>query len=105
MGQNNRWLHQEILKIAKLRVGGYDPVIAVSIGEEEIAIYAPGPDEYLVTVAVLQKAISLGATHVSFASAWAFASAEAKQFADENGIWLAPHGATLAHVKEKARKV
>lgn len=105
MAQNNKWLHQEISKIQNLQVGGYDPVIFVMAGAEELRIYSPNSDEYIVTVAVLQKAISLGATHVSFASLWSMASSEAQRVADESNIWLGPHAATLALLKKKARTV
>lgn len=88
----NKWLHEQLrdsdLKVSKT----YDPLIRVDKDGETYRIYSPSPDEYLVTVDLVQEVIDLGGNTISYASKWAEATREAKRYAEENGVQVVKHG-------------
>lgn len=89
---SNKWLYNKI-KGSNLRVGkDFEPLIQVHKDDKVFRIYSPSPDEYLVTVDLVQKVIDLGGNTISYASSWAKATREAKRYGEQNGVQVVKHG-------------
>ncbi len=91
---NNSWLYDQLTKHSHLKVeDNYYKFIQVVHKNKTYKIYTPTPDEYLITVDIVQKVKKLGATTVSYPTSWCRPSAEALTYGKDIGISVIPHAA------------
>lgn len=97
MSYYNQWLHEQIQRLDGVKLSeNYDPLVVVSKDSQRFRIYCPRPEEYIITIDVVQKVLELRGNTISYANSWCRPSHEAEIFAKENGVKILPHGATLA---------
>lgn len=92
MSSNNYWLHGELRKLPQLSVAAECiPLIIVSFRGRAYRIYTPMPDEYIVSVEVVEKVRELGGNLISYPITWCRASSEAMKYGQLHGIDVMPH--------------
>jgi hypothetical protein len=90
---NNSWLYKQLEQKPGLELDPqYHPLIIVRKNGIEYKIYTPNPDEYIISIDVVQKAQDMGANTISYPTTWCRASHEAIQFGKTCRIQVIPHG-------------
>lgn len=93
MSSNNWWLHKELQGLPGVSLDRECiPLILATHNGRSYRIYTPAPEEYIISVDIVDKVRDLGGNVISFAS-WSKPSAEARKHARTNGVDIFPHGA------------
>ncbi|WP_293387587.1 hypothetical protein [Nevskia sp.] len=96
MSSNNWWLYEQLLGIAGVTLEkGSVPLIIANYNGRSYRIYTPTPDEYIVSIDIVDKVRGLGGNVISYAS-WSEVSSEARKHANGSGVEILPHGALFA---------
>lgn len=99
MSSNNWWLHRQIKNKG---IPGLDnnpePLIVITRGSHSTRIYTPDPDEYVITVDVVQKVIELGGTIISYPIWCVGPTGDAIALAENHGLLIQKHGKTLGQI-------
>ncbi len=90
---SNDWLYHQLIIHSHLGVNDdYSELISVHCNSKTYRIYSPDPDEYIITIDIVQKVRELGGNIISYPSSWCMASREAILYGKKHGVDIMPHG-------------
>lgn len=102
MSSNNYWLHQQLTGMYGSNVApAFEKLIEVSCGAERLKIYAPLPEEYIISTEIVEKVKNFGGNIISYPGWCAGVTEEAELAAKDFSITIVKHGALFGMLKRK----
>lgn len=102
MRHYNGWLWGQLKALGGDSVSSrYSPLISVTVDGSNEKIWFPTPDDYIVTAETVVEVNEVGGTWISYPSAWAGASMEADLKAEDLGMKIMSHKATISIIQRK----
>jgi hypothetical protein len=95
------WLRNKLASSSNAVTDGGDPVLTIKHNEGTIAVYCPNPDEYAVSADLIDKAKSLGANMVAYATTWCTVTYEGRAYGRSKGVDVVPFAGLFAVLRKK----
>ena len=90
------WLRQQLAGKGRVVTDGGDPVLTIKLESNNLRVYCPDSDEYIVDADLVEKAYGLGANVVAYSNTWCKASYEAKAHGQSRDVDVIPFGSLFA---------